>query len=92
MELSKNINLFLKMGSSSSSPSAASLKAEIDLEAEAMRRYNIRVKGYNYLHHGNYCDYLQWCRGMYELDCLPESCRQGPNWTPRYDSWGNQVN
>jgi len=78
------------MGSSSSNPYA---QQNADLEAEAMRRYNIRVKGYNYLHHGyNYFEYLEWCKGMYQLECLPESCRQGPNWQPQYDSWGNQIN
>lgn len=81
------------MGSSVSSSSQQYAKnSDMDLEAEAMRRYNIRIKGYNYLHHGNYFQYLEWCRGMYEVECLPEICRQGPNWTPRYDSWGNQIN
>jgi len=64
----------------------------MELEAEALRRYNIRVKAYNHLYHGHYFDYLYWCRATYELECLPEICRQGPNWTPQYDNWGNQVN
>ena len=67
-------------------------RAQIELEAEALRRYNIRVKGYSNLYHGNYFEYLEWCKAMYELECIPESCRQGPKWRPRYDKWGNQTN
>jgi hypothetical protein len=65
---------------------------QIALEAEALRKYNIRVKGYNHIYHGYYFEYLEWCKAMYELDCIPENCRQGPNWNPQYDNWGNQIN
>ena len=50
-----------------------------NLEAEALRRFNIRVNSYSYPHHGPYYQYIEWCRGQFELDCIPECCRQGPN-------------
>jgi hypothetical protein len=53
------------------------------LEAEALKRFNIRVNSYSYPHHGPYIQYIEWCRAQYELDCIPPSCRQGPNYRER---------
>ncbi len=66
-------------------------KSDAELEAEAMRRFNIRVKGYSYAHHGPYYDYIEWCRAQYQLDCIPPQCQYGPAYTPRYDHYGNQY-
>jgi hypothetical protein len=61
------------------------------LEAEALRKFNIRVKTYSYPHHGDYYDYIEWCRAQYEFDCIPVVCRQGRNYQPQYDNYGNQI-
>jgi hypothetical protein len=66
-------------------------KTAEQLELEALHKYNIRVKSYNHLHHGQYFEYLEWCKAQYYLDCIPVSCQQGPNYKPRYDNWGNQY-
>jgi hypothetical protein len=64
---------------------------EQNLKEEALRKFNIRVKGYSYPHHGNYSDYIEWCRAQYQLDCVPSICHQGPNYRPQYDHYGNQI-
>ena len=56
----------------------------------AARNYHRRIREYNYAYHGPYYEYVEWCRGEYELECLPEFCRQGPGYKPQYDHWGNQ--
>lgn len=66
-------------------------KVEERLIAEATRNYNLRIINYNHLIHGSFYDYSQWCRNQFELECIPESCRHGTNYTPQYDSWGNQI-
>ena len=53
------------------------------LEEEALRRFNARVNSYSYAHHGSYVEYIQWCRGQYQLECIPLSCRQGSNYIER---------
>ena len=53
------------------------------LEAEALRKFNIRVNSYSYPHHGPYPQYINWCRAKYELECIPPSCRQGSNYVER---------
>ena len=68
------------MGSNSSKQSFNSQQKLID---EANRKFNIRVKAYSYPHHGPYYAYIEWCRAQYELDCIPEYCRQGNNYNPR---------
>ena len=55
------------------------------LEIEAMRKFNARVANYSYPHHGLYFDYIEWCRGQFSLDCIPEECRDGVNYTADYD-------
>jgi hypothetical protein len=72
----------IKMGATQSQQIIVG-KSEAELEAEAMRRFNIRVKGYSYPHHGSYYQYIEWCRAMYELDCIPEECQYGSAYTPR---------
>jgi hypothetical protein len=59
---------------------------EQKLQVEAMRKFNIRVKGYSYPHHGNYIDYIEWCRAQYELDCIPQCCHQGPRLIIEYST------
>ena len=65
------------MGSNSSKQSSNSQQKLID---EANRKFNIRVKAYSYPHHGPYYAYIEWCRAQYELDCLPDSLKYGPNY------------
>jgi hypothetical protein len=67
------------------------IKNEQQLILQATRNYNLRIIQYNHLIHGSFYDYSQWCRNQFELECIPESCRYGENYTPQYDSWGNQI-
>jgi hypothetical protein len=67
------------MGSNTSTNYNSEKKAQ--LEAFALRNFNIRVKAYSYPHHGSYYDYIEWCRAEYELECIPESCRRGSAYT-----------
>ena len=57
----------------------------------AARNYHRRINEYRYAYHGYYTDYVEWCRGQYELECLPECCRQGVGYTQKYDEWGNEI-
>ena len=41
----------------------------------AINNFNDRVNSYP--HHGNYEQYIEYCRAQYELDCIPEFCRRG---------------
>lgn len=59
-----------------------------DLRMKALINYDRRIKSYNFAYHGYYLDYVEWCRGQYELECKPEYCRQGSNYSPQYDQWG----
>ena len=53
------------------------------MAAEAQRKFDFRIRNYNYAYHGSYIDYVHWCRAQYELECIPECCRQGHNFRPR---------
>jgi hypothetical protein len=64
------------MGNSNSSRTEALIE-ENRLEAEAMHKFNYRVRTYSYPHHGPYHEYIEWCRAQYELDCLPDYCKHG---------------
>jgi hypothetical protein len=66
-------------------------KQQSELELNAVKNYHMRVKAYNYAYHGPYYDYIEWCRGQFELECIPQCCRQGPNYRPQYDSWGREI-
>lgn len=66
-------------------------KTDEQLEKEALQKYNLRVRAYNHVYHGQYFEYLEWCKAQYYLDCMPASCQQGPNYKPRYDNYGNQY-
>ncbi len=66
-------------------------KQQAELELNAAKNYHKRVKSYNYAYHGPYYEYIEWCRAQYELECIPEFCRQGPNYRPQYDSWGHKI-
>ena len=78
------------MGNNSSSRQEY-LNEQYKLEAEALRKFNIRVNGYSYPHHGDYYTYIEWRRGQYELDCIPLSCQYGPGYKKQYDRHGNQI-
>ena len=65
------------MGSNSSKQSSNSQQKLID---EANRKFNIRVKAYSYPHHGPYHQYIEWCHAQYQLECMPQYCRQGANY------------
>ncbi len=47
------------------------------IEGKALLNFNQRTQAYNYQMHGPYHDYMEWCQGQYELECIPESCRRG---------------
>lgn len=57
------------------------------LQEEALRNFNIRVSTYSYPHHGQHNAYIEWCRAQYEVECVPESCRQGSNFNTRDNYW-----
>lgn len=69
------------MGNSNSSRTD-NLIEEQRLALEAQSKFDFRIKNYNYAYHGSYIDYVHWCRAQYELDCLPDYCKQGPNFRP----------
>ena len=81
----------LKMGCFLSREKAGVSIYQQHLEVEAMRRFNARVANYSYPHHGPYVDYIEWCRGQFCLECIPEGLRYGENYTPQYDAHGVQV-
>ncbi len=60
-----------------------------DLRMKALINYDRRIKSYNFAYHGYFMDYVEWCRGQYELECIPEYCRQGPNYSHQYNEWYN---
>ena len=62
-------------------------KEQEDLRMKALINYDRRIKSYNFAYHGYFMDYVEWCRGQYELECIPEYCRRGSNYTPQYDQW-----
>jgi len=72
------------------SSSSSSNYVEKDWKKEAAIKFHKRIREYNYAYHGPYCEYIEWCRAQYELECIPEWMRCGTNYTPRYDSWGRQ--
>jgi hypothetical protein len=47
-----------------------------NLQEAALRKYHMRIKLYS-PHKGPYYVYVAECQAQYELDCIPESCRQG---------------
>lgn len=77
------------MGANSSRESYE--KEQRELKIKAYRNYNARIKAYNYAFHGPYYEYIELCQAQFELECIPEICRQGPNYTPQYDAWGRQT-
>ena len=70
------------MGNDSSKQNLAAI-AQQKLEATAFNNFNIRMESYNYAYHGPYNRYVEMCRAQYELECIPQSCRQGPNYRPQ---------
>ena len=64
------------MGNNSSS----SNQIQQNLEATALHNFNIRVNSYSYPHHGSYHQYIEWCQAQYQLECIPQYCRQGVNY------------
>jgi len=61
------------------------------LHEQASINFHNRIKDYNYAYHGSYHEYIEWCHGQYQLECIPIYLRNGPNYTPQYDFWGNQI-
>jgi hypothetical protein len=70
--------------------SSSSTYVERNWEREAAINFHKRIKEYNYAYHGMYYDYVEWCRAQYELECIPELCRQGSGYRPRYE-YGRKV-
>ncbi len=46
-------------------------------QARALQNFNLRVRSWSFPHHGPYAPYIQWCQEQYQLECIPESWRQG---------------
>ena len=61
------------------------------LELNAAINFEKRLREYHYAYHGPYTNYIEWCKAQYELECIPEWCRQGSNYRPQFDSWGRQI-
>ena len=61
------------------------------LELNATINFQKRLREYHYAYHGPYTNYVEWCKAQYELECIPEWCRQGSNYRSQYDSWGRQT-
>lgn len=49
------------------------------LRMKAVKKYDRRIKSYNFAYHGYSMDYVEWCRRQYELECMSE------NFTLQYD-------
>ena len=71
------------MGNSNSSRTEALIEDQ-RLQAEARRRFDYRIRTYNFAYHGPYYEYIRWCQAQYELDCLPDYCKQGPAYSGTY--------
>ncbi len=70
---------------SQSSRNAREIEATNRLRREASINFHNRIKNYHYAYHGDYIEYVEWCRGQYEFECLPEFCRQGRRYNPQND-------
>ena len=77
------------MGSNSSSQPVYMTQQERILIAS--RNYHIRIRNYNPLFHGLYVDYVEWCHGQFQLECIPEECRYGPNYIPNRYGYDDYV-
>lgn len=60
-----------KMGGGSSKQSLSKLQISASIT------FQERIKNYNYALHGPYYEYVEWCRGQFELDCIPMYTSQG---------------
>ena len=49
-----------------------------EAKLEALRNFDRRIEGYSYAYHGNYTEYVEWCREQFELECIPHHIRQCP--------------
>jgi hypothetical protein len=47
-----------------------------NLQADALRKYHLRIKSYT-PNKGPYYVYVVDCQAQYELDCIPKCCQQG---------------
>ena len=45
---------------------------DLQLQIEAGRNYQERIKRYNCALHGSYYEYIEWCHGQYKLECIVE--------------------
>jgi hypothetical protein len=71
----------IRMGNNSSKSKFDSEMEIKELQDKALINFNERVNAYSYPHHGSYTKYIKWCRAEYELECIPESCRYGNNYS-----------
>lgn len=49
-----------------------SFREQEDLRRRAEINYDRRIRAYNYVYHGYFIDYIEWCRVQYELECIPQ--------------------
>lgn len=49
------------------------------LYKRAVKMYNERLNDYNPRFHGNYYNYLMNIQAQFELDCIPDYLKHGPN-------------
>jgi hypothetical protein len=71
--------------------SSSSNRAEKNWEREASINFHKRIKAYNYAYHGPYSYYVECCQAQYQLECIPDYCRQGSGYRAQYDHYGRQV-
>lgn len=51
------------------------------LVSKAAENYRKRINAYNYAYHGNYYDYVEYCQGKFQIECLPDYCTRGSHFT-----------
>jgi hypothetical protein len=71
------------MGNNSAKQKQSEIIIQQKLNEQALKNFDLRVKSYSYAYHGPYYQYIEFCRAQYELECIPECCRYGPNYDPR---------
>jgi hypothetical protein len=68
----------------------SSIEEPDEIKIQAARKYHERMRSYNYFIHGPYEHYVEWCRGQFQLECMPDHLRYGANYNPHtrycYDS------
>jgi hypothetical protein len=49
----------------------SSIEEPDEIKIQAARKYHERMRSYNYFIHGPYEHYVEWCRGQFQLECMP---------------------